>query len=214
VPSNCSISPGGTLVRAGHNLELGKSCVFDIDADPEVAALADNGGPTKTMALTAGSPAIDAGDDAACPATDQRGVPRPQGPHCDIGAYEVVVGTTTTSTTLPGCAAVATYESIDCRLDELVASLDAAQDLGRLKTGLVKAATKARTKKQQAEGFVATGKQKKQKSAMKKAAKALSSFLHKLGSRSATKVPQGTRQMLTGEATPILADMKTLLGTL
>jgi len=121
----------------------------------------------------------------------------------------------TTSTTLPGCAAVATYESIDCRLDGLVASLDAAQDLGRLKSGLVQAATKARTKKQQAEGFVATGKKKQEKTAMKKAVKALSSFLHKLGSRSARKlIPPATRQILTDQTKAILADMKTLLGTL
>jgi hypothetical protein len=45
--------------------------------------------------------------------------------------------------------------------------------------------------------------------------KALSSFLHKVGSRSARKlIPQGTRQMLTDQTNPILADMKTLLGTL
>ena len=30
----------------------------------------------------------DAGDDATCPSTDQRGITRPQGAHCDIGAYE------------------------------------------------------------------------------------------------------------------------------
>ena len=43
-----------------------------------------------TMALRAGSPAIDHGGTATtgCPATDQRGVPRPQGPACDIGAFE------------------------------------------------------------------------------------------------------------------------------
>jgi hypothetical protein len=40
------------------------------------------------MALLSGSPAIDAGADAGCPTTDQRGVARPQGAHCDIGAYE------------------------------------------------------------------------------------------------------------------------------
>ena len=51
--------------------------------------LADNGGPTQTMALGLGSLAIDAGDSAACPATDQRGVARPQGKGCDIGAYEL-----------------------------------------------------------------------------------------------------------------------------
>ena len=50
--------------------------------------LGDNGGPTQTFALLPGSPAIDAGDDSACPATDQRGVARPIGAHCDIGAVE------------------------------------------------------------------------------------------------------------------------------
>ena len=51
--------------------------------------LANNGGPTQTHALVADSPAIDASpDDADCAATDQRGVRRPQGPACDIGAFE------------------------------------------------------------------------------------------------------------------------------
>lgn len=51
--------------------------------------LRDNGGPTETLALVEGSPAIDASpDDAGCPNADQRGVPRPQGAACDIGAYE------------------------------------------------------------------------------------------------------------------------------
>jgi hypothetical protein len=53
-----------------------------------IGPLADNGGPTFTHALSPGSPAIDAANDALCPATDQRGTNRPQGTHCDIGAYE------------------------------------------------------------------------------------------------------------------------------
>ena len=53
--------------------------------------LADNGGGTQTHALAIGSPALDASpDDATCPATDQRGNPRPRGPACDIGAFEGV----------------------------------------------------------------------------------------------------------------------------
>ena len=51
--------------------------------------LADYGAPTQTMALGAGSVAIDKGNDGAAPATDQRGVTRPQGAHSDVGAYEV-----------------------------------------------------------------------------------------------------------------------------
>jgi cysteine-rich repeat protein/predicted outer membrane repeat protein len=50
--------------------------------------LKNNGGPTRTIALLAGSPAINAGDDASCRPIDQRGLSRPQGAHCDIGAYE------------------------------------------------------------------------------------------------------------------------------
>jgi len=58
--------------------------------------LADNGGPTPTVALLPGSPAVDAIPASACLdadgnplLTDQRGVARPQGPACDIGAFEL-----------------------------------------------------------------------------------------------------------------------------
>jgi len=57
--------------------------------DPKLGPLADNGGPTLTMALLPGSPAIDAGDTSLAPPTDQRGFPRPFGPAADIGAYEL-----------------------------------------------------------------------------------------------------------------------------
>jgi hypothetical protein len=64
------------------------------DEDPMLGPLQDNGGPTETHALLAGSPAIDAGSCEAADAdieTDQRGVERPQGEACDIGAYEYEV---------------------------------------------------------------------------------------------------------------------------
>lgn len=66
----------------------------NLDLDPLLGPLADNGGFTFTHALYPSSPAIDAGDPANCPATDQRGFPRPldgdglNGPRCDMGAYE------------------------------------------------------------------------------------------------------------------------------
>ena len=56
--------------------------------DPKLGPLADNGGPTLTMALLPGSPAIDAGNTSLAPATDQRGFPRPAGLAADIGAFE------------------------------------------------------------------------------------------------------------------------------
>jgi fibronectin-binding autotransporter adhesin len=56
---------------------------------PKLALLKSNGGPTQTIALLGRSPALNAIPKAECPfARDQRGVRRPQGPRCDIGAYE------------------------------------------------------------------------------------------------------------------------------
>ena len=66
-----------------------------LGVDPLLGPLADNGGPTLTHALLAGSPALDAGPIDGCPGTDQRGVARPQGYYCDMGAYELETGTGT-----------------------------------------------------------------------------------------------------------------------
>lgn len=68
---------------------LGTDGGGNLDSDPMLSSLADNGGFTETMAFLAGSPAIDAGDTGTCAANDQRGVIRPQGPACDMGAFEV-----------------------------------------------------------------------------------------------------------------------------
>jgi hypothetical protein len=60
-----------------------------------LAPLANNGGPTMTHALVTGSLAIDAaGPKCPPPDTDQRGVPRPQQAACDIGAFELALGST------------------------------------------------------------------------------------------------------------------------
>jgi len=83
----------GTVVDGGHNLSSDDSCGFAAagsvnNVDPRLGPLANNGGPTPTMALAPDSPALDAGDNAACPPLDQRGMPRPTGAACDIGAFE------------------------------------------------------------------------------------------------------------------------------
>ncbi len=85
---------GGDCVNLGSigtnvsNLVEDGSCSAALSVDPLLGTLADNGGFTFTHALLEGSPAIDTGDLASCPGTDQRGVTRPQGSECDIGAYE------------------------------------------------------------------------------------------------------------------------------
>lgn len=59
-----------------------------ITGDPKLADLADNGGPTQTCAILAGSSAIDSGTASGAPGVDQRGEVRPQGSGVDLGAYE------------------------------------------------------------------------------------------------------------------------------
>jgi CSLREA domain-containing protein len=90
----------GPITSQGYNLvQVPGTCPFTAVGDlsgvaPNVAPLADNGGPVPTHALLPGSPAINAGNPAApgsggaaCAAVDARGLPRSD---CDIGAYELV----------------------------------------------------------------------------------------------------------------------------
>ena len=89
-PSDCSEE----VSSLGHNLEGAQTCGFtgegdQQDTDPQLAALADNGGPTQTRAIAQSSAAFDkAGVTCGAP-TDQRGVTRPQFAACDVGAFEL-----------------------------------------------------------------------------------------------------------------------------
>ena len=76
-----NLNSPGVFNDGGNNLLTGTA------ADAKLGTLADNGGPTQTVALLPGSPAIDAGNTTL--ATDQRGVTRPQGSAADIGAFEL-----------------------------------------------------------------------------------------------------------------------------
>ena len=90
---NCN----GGITNGGNNIDDGTTCGWGAvsgsrsSTNPLLGALANNGGPTRTIALLAGSPAIDGVTFSApnsAPSTDQRGVARPQGVRYDIGAYE------------------------------------------------------------------------------------------------------------------------------
>jgi hypothetical protein len=86
---NCS----GPVLDGGHDLSFaGAGCPATFaGGDPNLGPLQDNGGPSQTVSLGTGSAAIDQipGSGAGCEPTDQRGVARPTGASCDIGAYEV-----------------------------------------------------------------------------------------------------------------------------
>ncbi|HKY61868.1 MAG TPA: choice-of-anchor Q domain-containing protein [bacterium] len=88
-PNNADCEPDGFPI--GNNPD-------DIVGDPLIGPLADNGGPTQTHNLLAGSPAIDGGNPGGCLdgsgavlTTDQRGFLRPSGSACDIGSVEAIV---------------------------------------------------------------------------------------------------------------------------
>lgn len=105
VPSNCGLTR--PLTDQGYNLESGTDCGFTAPTDQQntdplfQGGLQNNGGPTQTIALQPGSPAvnkipINTGQGCVPGGTDQRGFPRPdavlllfQETTCDIGAYEV-----------------------------------------------------------------------------------------------------------------------------
>jgi predicted outer membrane repeat protein len=81
-----SVIQGSGGSGTGWITALGTDGGGNLDDNPRLGTLLDHGGLTLTMALLSGSSAIDHG--LACEATDQRGVSRPQGAGCDIGAFE------------------------------------------------------------------------------------------------------------------------------
>ena len=105
-PNDCDTGGAGlTVASAGGNVvgAVDDDCAFtpgpaDITGTPaapvdaRLGPLGANGGPTETVPLLTGSPALDRTPAGTCPppAVDQRGITRPQGPACDAGAYELV----------------------------------------------------------------------------------------------------------------------------
>ncbi len=90
---------GSVVVNGGNNIDDGTTCGWGSafgsksSTNPLLGGLANNAGPTQTFALLPGSPAIDGvtfNVPNSAPATDQRGVARPQGVRYDIGSFERV----------------------------------------------------------------------------------------------------------------------------
>jgi hypothetical protein len=99
---NCLTYHPMEIVSDGHNLSDDDSCVSFLTGEGDLNGvtaglspngLRDHGGPTETIALLVSSPAVDAVPAGACGTStvDQRGVPRPQGGACDMGAFELTL---------------------------------------------------------------------------------------------------------------------------
>ncbi len=113
----------GTIITNNHNMISDGSCSPALYGDPLLGPLQDNGGETQTSALEPDSRAIDAGDNGACLATDQRGIPRPMDGDndgtagCDIGAFELKSNQMVNSN---GDADDGACDSVNCTLREAI----------------------------------------------------------------------------------------------
>ena len=146
---NCANRSTSPVTRAGANISDDETCGGPSEimiGDPVIGPLADNGGPSMTHALLAGSPAINAGNDCSL-TVDQRYVPRDA--QCDLGAYEFTTPTSVTVTIDGGVAldhangwAVVTG-TVKCSRNEsfsVAVQLEQQQKSGKSKT-VVDAAT-------------------------------------------------------------------------
>lgn len=98
--ADCDLDPGVTVSSVAGNVDGDGTCGFGAGADDRPAAgdvglgpLGESGGPTPTRSPAVGSPLVDGVDCDPSVAADQRGVARPQGPRCDVGAVEVDMAT-------------------------------------------------------------------------------------------------------------------------
>src|SRR5262249_31156039 len=96
-PGGTNHNAWGTITDGSYNMSSDGSASFNSGTsfnftDPLLLGLANNGGPTLTMALPPDSPAVDFGTSVGAPLTDQRGFPRPAGQGFDMGAYELGAG--------------------------------------------------------------------------------------------------------------------------
>src|SRR6266404_5401477 len=125
--NNCAVN-SGSIASQGFNVSDDTSCTSSL-SDPtdqnntptglDSGGLQDNGGPTQTVALLANSAAFDAIPTASCTdvdgntlTTDQRSITRPQQAGCDIGAYELVLGTPTVTSFTPSSGVAGTSVTI------------------------------------------------------------------------------------------------------
>ncbi len=136
---------------------------------------------------------------------------------CDAVSASTTTTTTTiapatTTTTLPtaGCASAATFGSIRCRLEQLLARVNAEPDLDSFGPKLAKKLVAARSRTEQAESLCGSSLKKARKR-LQQAGRALAQYKRGLSNRSARrKLDAGLRSDLLDAGAPIAADLRTL----
>lgn len=131
--SNCA----QPLIGATFSLSSDASCGFGAGRDNVAMQFRDvefNDGFTLTQVPFAGNPVIDSGTSVGCPATDQRGVARPSGLACDIGAVEFVANAPVTATVVEYFNASFGHYFVSLLLAEIF-QLDAGTFVGWTRTG-------------------------------------------------------------------------------
>jgi CSLREA domain-containing protein len=119
---------------------------------------------------------------------------------------------TTTTTIPPSCPVAPTFDSIDCRLNALIAQVTAAGDIGRVRGLLLKQLNNARVRKEQADMLMAEGKAGKGRAALRHGIRWMIEFDSRVGSLTGRRqIGKATRQMIAAEGNAILEDMHTLL---
>jgi hypothetical protein len=149
----------------------------------------------------------------------QIGVPQtfevPVDPGVAATTTTTITGGASTTTTLPGCTALqgATFRSLACRLDALLAQVSASTDLGALQRKLRPQLERASTRTTQAQASCAEPNRKQAKKALVKLLKNVAQIGRILRSREARRaIPPAVREELLGAVSSMQADAKTLKG--
>jgi CSLREA domain-containing protein len=133
------------IVSNGNNLDSDDTCNLGLNDAPSnnanLGPLQDNGGNTFTHALLPGSDALEGGNNVICgsagvASVDQRGITRPIGPACDIGAFEAPLTTlnpptltkTASPTQVPEAGAIVTFTIVIQNLTDQPLSVDSLTD--------------------------------------------------------------------------------------
>jgi hypothetical protein len=199
--------------------------LYTFDEAPGSTTVADGSSLTRTGTLGAGfggatSPLLCGNDptDADGDFIPDSCDPDPPATTSTTDTTSTTTTTATTTTTLAGCDGIPlgpTFASIDCRLEALLAHLNAEPALGDFAPKLANSVDKAKQRKVDAEALCRTSNVKKTRKRLQQATKDLTLYVHRLNGLAARKkIDPAVRQLFVDEGTPIQRDLKKLRADL